>query len=209
MTASPGTTRPIHLALIPGLADWEVGHLTAHLASLRGEPDEARYHLVTVSPGAAPVTTMGGLTVQPDLDLADLTPERSAMLVLPGAATWPSPEGQAFVRAAAAFLDAGTPVAAVCGATHALAVAGLLDTRRHTSNDPGYLASSGYAGGHLYDPAPAVVDGDLVTASGVAPVQFARAVLERLDAHPAALLDPWERLHTTQDPAAFFELVSA
>lgn len=209
MTGNESPTHTVHLALLDGLADWEVGHLTAHLASLRGVPEESPYRLVTVGVDGSPVTTMGGLRVLPDLTLGELAPGDSAMLVLPGAPTWDSEAGRAFVGAAARFLEASTPVAAACGATHALASAGLLDTRRHTSNDPSYLASSGYAGGHLYDPAPAVVEGDLVTASGVAPVQFARAVFERLGAHPAVLLEPWERLHTTQDPAAFVELVSA
>ena len=118
---------------------------------------------------------------------------------------WPEP----FVLAAREFLDAGVPVAAVCGATYGLAAAGLLDERRHTSNDPGFLASSGYAGADHYIDEPAVIDGDLVTATGVAPVHFARAVFERLDAHDPELIDSWFKLYADRDPAGFYELMAA
>ena len=81
--------------------------------------------------------------------------------------------------------------------------------RRHTSNDPGFLASSGYAGADHYVAEPAVIDGDLVTASGVAPVHFARAVFERLGAHDPALIDSWFKLYADRDPAGFYELMAA
>lgn len=199
----------IHLAVLDTMADWEVGYLTAHLTSLRNRPEDARYRVVTVGLTQAPVTTMGGLQVVPELPLDELTPQDSEMLVLPGGETWGTPATEPFVQAAGEFLDAGVPVAAVCGATYGLAAAGLLDRRRHTSNDPGFLASSGYAGADLYVAEPAVMDGDLVTASGVAPVHFARAVFERLGAHDSALIDSWFKLYADRDPAGFYELTAA
>ena len=62
------------------------------------------------------------------------------MLVLPGADTWVTGGNGAFATKAREFLDAGVPVAAICGATMGLAVEGLLDQRRHTSNAPEFLA---------------------------------------------------------------------
>jgi putative intracellular protease/amidase len=91
-----------------------------------------------------------------------------------------------FTDAARRFLDAGVPVAAACGATFGLAVAGLLDNRAHTSNAAEYLAASGYGGGDRFRDEPAVVDGALITASGVAPVHFARAILDRLGVYERA-----------------------
>lgn len=191
------------------MADWEVGYLTAHLTSLRNRSEDARFRVVTVGLTQAPVTTMGGLQIVPELALDRLTPRDSAMLVLPGGQTWGAPATEPFVQAAREFLDAGVPVAAVCGATYGLAAAGLLDERRHTSNDPGFLASSGYAGADHYIDEPAVIDGDLVTATGVAPVHFARAVFERLDAHDPELIDSWFKLYADRDPAGFYELMAA
>ena len=62
--------------------------------------------------------------------------------------------------------DRSSPIG---GATFGLALEGLLDDRTHTSNAAEYLALTGYAGGDRFVAEPAVVDGDLITASGVAP----------------------------------------
>jgi putative intracellular protease/amidase len=201
--------RIVHLALVETLADWEVGYLTAHLANGRHQREPGSYVVRTVAASAEPVTTMGGLRVLPDLTLDELRPEDSAMLVLPGAETWESGDNTAFVAAAGRFLEAGVPVAAICGATYALAQAGLLDARPHTSDDPGFLASSGYAGAEHYVAEPVVIDGDLITATGVAPVHFARAVFERLGSHDSGVLDSWTKLYLDRDPAGFYELMSA
>ncbi|MGL5861408.1 MAG: DJ-1/PfpI family protein [Phycicoccus sp.] len=203
--------RTVHLVVVDTMADWEVGYLTAHLAHLGGESPRADLRLRTVGVARTPVITKGGLRVIPDLALAELDPADSAMLVLPGGDEWHLPERTgSFVAAARAFLAAGTPVAAVCGATFALAAAGLLDDVAHTSNDPSFLAASGYAGGDRYvADQPAVVDGDVVTATGIAPVHFAAAVFRRLGAHPERRLAAWERLYGDRDPAGYFALVSA
>lgn len=202
-------TESVHVAVLDTMADWEIGYLTAHLTSLRSRPDDARFRVVTVGLTQAPVTTMGGLRLVPEITVDQLDAGDSAMLVLPGGETWGTPATGPFVSAARRFLDAGVPVAAACGATFGLALAGLLDERRHTSNDPGFLASSGYAGAAHYVADLAVIDGDLVTASGVAPVHFARAVFERLGAHDPDLIGSWFKLYAEHDPAGFHELMAA
>ena len=111
-------------------------------------------------------------------------------------------------RRRAAFLAAGVPVAAICGATFGLALEGLLDERAHTSNAAEYLALTGYAGGDRFVAEPAVVDGDLITASGVAPVHFARAILERLAVYTAEVAASWFKLYGDRDPAGFYELMA-
>jgi len=129
--------------------------------------------------------------------------------VLPGAEIWDAGGGDAFVAAAARFLDAGVPVAAICGATAGLARAGLLDERDHTSAAPEYLAATGYAGGDRYVDARAVLDGDLITAGPQSPVQFARATLGRLGLASERTLDAYEDLFHRGDPAAFPVLMEA
>ena len=93
---------------------------------------------------------------------------------------WDAGGGGAFAATAARFLDAGVPVAAICGATVGLARAGLLDKRNHTSAAAEYLMATGYQGGDHYLDERAVVDGDLITAGPQSPVQFACATLRRL-----------------------------
>lgn len=202
-------TRTVHLAAFDTMADWEFGYLTAHLANGQHQKRPGGLRIATVGLTTAPIRTMGGLQVLPDLALDQLDSAASAMLVLPGGETWESGANAAYVEKAVAFLGAGMPVAAICGATFALAAAGVLDARPHTSNDPAYLAASGYAGAKHYVAEPAVLDGDLVTASGVAPVHFARAVFERLEVYEPHVLASWFKLYADRDPAGFFELMSA
>ncbi len=200
----------VHTAVYDTMADWEVGFATAHINNGHFQRRPGSVRVVTVGATAEPVTTMGGLRITPDVVLDDLSPSDSAMLILPGADTWLTGDANMpFAEKAGEFLDAGVPVAAICGATGGLAAAGLLDHRRHTSNAAEFLASTGYGGGALYVDEPAVTDGDLVTASGTAPVEFAREVLARLDLYEPAVLDAWYKLYGLHDPAGFYELAAA
>lgn len=201
--------RTVHVAVYDTLADWEVGHATAHIANPAWQRDPGAYEIVTVGETGAPVRTMGGMRITPDMALADLDPADSAMLVLPGAETWLHGGNAAFAAAAGEVLAAGGAVAAICGATVGLAAAGLLDDRWHTSNAPEALAATGYAGGHRYRHEPAITDGRLITASGVEPVAFAREVLALLEVYDPPVLDAWYRLYGDHDPAGYHDLVAA
>jgi putative intracellular protease/amidase len=196
-----------HVAVYDTFADWEVGHLLVELRT--GRFTGHRFDVVTVAESLEPITTMGGVRILPDMRLADLDPSDSALLVLPGADLWDAGGGEAFAAAARRFLDAGVPVAAICGATAGLARAGLIDTRRHTSAAPEYLAATGYAGADRYVDARAVVDGDLVTAGPQSPVQFARATLERLGLASERTLNAYEAVFHAADAAAFPILTAA
>jgi putative intracellular protease/amidase len=152
---------------------------------------------------------MGGLAITPDLALSDLAPTESAMLILPGSELWQDAATDEALASARAFLEAGIPVAAICGATYGLARAGLLDDRTHTSNDPHWLASSGYRGGPRYAEVPAVEDRDVITASVTASLEFARLILARLDVFTSKALDAWYRLYKTGSPACYLEFMEA
>jgi putative intracellular protease/amidase len=197
--------RTVHVAVYDGLADAEVGHLLAelHTGRFTGTP----FDVVTVAESRDPVTTMGGIRIVPDALLTDLEPADSALLVLPGAHMWDAGGGAPFTVAAKRFLDAGVPVAAICGATAGLARAGLLDTRTHTSAAAEYLAATGYAGGDRYVDARAVVDGDLITAGPQSPVQFARATMGCLGLASPEILEAYEGVFHRADPAAFHLLM--
>ena len=201
MSTTPG--KPVHLAVYDTLADWETGHATAQLA-------RTGHEIRTVGPSTTPVRSVGGLRIQPDLALDDLRPEDSALLILPGADLWDTSDDLApFARTARAFLDAGVPVAAICGATAGLAREGLLDDRDHTSAVSFYLAATGYAGGGRYVEADAVTEGPLITAGPTEPVAFAREILRLLGVYEGEVLDAWYRLFHDSDPAAYGVLEKA
>ena len=200
-------TRTAHLAIYNTLADWEVGHLLAELRT--GRFTGTSWNIVTVAESREPITTMGGIRILPDLVLDDLDPASSNLLILPGGDIWDAGGGGAFATAAGRFLDAGVPVAAICGATAGLARAGLLDKRHHTSAAAGYLIATGYEGGDHYVNKRAVVDGDLITAGPQSPVQFACATLGRLGLMSESTLQAYEGLFHRGDETAFPVLMQA
>ncbi|MFD8991544.1 DJ-1/PfpI family protein [Streptomyces goshikiensis] len=205
MSETPTPRKPVHLAVYDTYADWETGHTTAHLTQ--------RGHTIRTvgSAAGAPVTTMGGVRVLPDLALADLRPGDSSLLILTGASLWDTGEDLApFAAKAGEFLAAGVPVAAICGATAGLARAGLLDGRAHTSGASFYLAGQpGYRGAERYVEADAVTDGDLITAGPTEPVAFAREVFARLGVYGPEVLDAWFRLFHDSDASAYPVLMAA
>jgi putative intracellular protease/amidase len=201
-------TKLVHVAVYDTLADWEVGFATAHINNTMWQREPGSHKIVTVGESTAPVTTMGGMRIVPDIALDDLDPADSAMLILPGADAWLTGGNGPFAEKARQFLDAGVPVAAICGATGGLAAEGLLDERHHTSNAPEYLATTGYKGADLYRDEPAVTDGPLTTASATAPVEFAREVFAQLGIYEPSVLASWYKLYGMQDPAGFFELMA-
>ncbi|TCO38661.1 putative intracellular protease/amidase [Kribbella antiqua] len=193
------------MAVYETWADWEVGHLLVELRTGRFTGEQWR--VVTVGESAEPVVSMGGVRIVPDVVLAEVEPEGGDLLVLAGSAQWDEGGHAAFAELARRFLHAGVPVAAICGATSGLARAGILDDRRHTSAAREYLEFSGYKGGDKYVDERAVVDGDLITAGPDSPVQFARAVLQRLGLASEAKLDAYEGVFHRADPAAYPVLV--
>ena len=196
-----------HIAIYDTLADWEPGHLLAELRT--GRFTGTRFDVVTVAESLDPITTMGGVRMLPDMLLADLDPADSDILILPGGELWDGGGGGAFAAAAGRFLEAGVPVAAICGATAGLARAGLLDERPHTSAAAEYLAATGYAGGDHYVDERAVADGDLITAGPQSPVQFACAALSRLGLASGRTLEAYEAVFHRGDPAGFPVLMQA
>lgn len=200
----------VYVYLLDGLADWELGHVSAELSSGRYfRADAPQVALRTVARTRTPVRTMGGLTVVPDGTVADIAVDAGSVLLLPGALAWDGAAHAAVLDAAEALLTAGGTVAAICGATAALADRGLLDARPHTSNGPGYLdwAAPRYRGQAQYIDAPCVADGDLITAGAAGALAWARAVLARLEVLRPDTLAAWEDYFWTGAPEAFFALM--
>jgi len=200
--------RTVHLAVYDTLADWETGFVSGHVNNPAWHRNPGTFRIRTVSAGTDPVTTRGGLRLLPDLTLDELSPVDSAMLVLPGNDLWPTEAYQPYIAKAREFRAAGVPVAAICGATGGLALAGMLDDHAHTSNAKEFLDGLGYAGGPYFRDEPAVTDRNLITGRAQAPAEFAKAVLAQLDVYEPAVLESWFKLYGRQDPAGFHELMA-
>src|SRR5262249_41435317 len=142
--------RTVHLAVYDTMSDWEAAYAVAHINRPLWQRQPGRFHVHTVGETSEPVTTAGGMRVVPDLIVDDVQPGDSAMLILVGSDLWANGSHAAFASLADRFLTAGATVAAICGATFGLALAGILDRYDHTSNAAGYLSTSGYQASGRY-----------------------------------------------------------
>jgi putative intracellular protease/amidase len=170
-------TPSVYLLVFEGYADWEPAYALAELRWSGG------LEVGTVGFTSEPVRSMGGVRVVPDLTLADLDPARVRLLILPGGNLWEGDYPREPLETLMHRLERhGVPIAAICGATLAVAAAGLLDSRDHTSNEPAYLQGvPSYHGSPRYAEALAARDRGIITASGLGPVEFAREIFEQLD----------------------------
>jgi putative intracellular protease/amidase len=205
-------TSKAFLYVFDTMSDWEYGYLMAELNSGRYfKKDAAPVKVMTVGATKEMITTMGGLSIKPDLYLDECTLEREDLLILPGGTTWSEDIHQPILERVGQALEIGTIVAAICGAIEALANRGYLDTRKHTSNNLEYtkMVCSNYKGEKFYESEPAVADGNLITASGIAPLEFAMEVLKKIDVFASDTLHSWYHLNKTHEPQYFFQLMNS
>nr|WP_319375169.1 DJ-1/PfpI family protein [uncultured Methanoregula sp.] len=204
--------RTIYLYILDTLADWEPAHVLAELRSGHYLKDPSmKYDLVLCGRTMDTITTMGGLHLKPEVLITDIHPGPGDLLLLPGADTWLDPVQAPVIAKARTVLEGDAVVAAICGATFGLANAGLLDNRPHTSNDLAAVKMfcPHYTGERFYVNEPAVTDGNLITASGMAPVEFAYQVFKRLGVMLPATLEAWYGLYTTKKPEYFYALMQS
>ncbi len=200
----------IYVYVLETLADWELGYVTSELHSGRFfKKNAGRVSLKTVSYSKEPIHTMGGLTIVPDCLIDDIAVSETSVLLLPGADTWNDPKHGAIIEKASEFLSLGAMVGAICGATAALANFGLLDSRPHTSNGPGFLEmfSPSYKGKSFYIDNPSVADNNLITASSTGALLWAKQIIEHLGVFQSNTLGAWYKYFSTGEPKHFFALM--
>lgn len=200
----------IYIYVLDTLADWELGYVTAELNSGRFFKKGAEaVSLKRVSYSKEPITTMGGVTIVPDCTTSEMVVDEKSVLLLPGADTWSDPKHGAVMEKAKEFLSSGATVGAICGATVALANAGLLDNRKHTSNGPGFLEmfSPSYKGQSFYIDEPSVADKNLITASSTGALMWAKQIIETLGVLKKDTLEAWYEYFSTGKAEDFFALM--
>ncbi|WP_458464599.1 type 1 glutamine amidotransferase family protein, partial [Paenibacillus sp.] len=167
--------------------------------------------VITVGVDKHPVTTMGGLNILPHISIDECTLKGNDVIILPGGNTWMDTIHSPLLKKVADSIEKGTVIAAICGATVGLAKMGLLDSRHHTSNDLEYMKMicPDYTGETYYHTEPAVTDGNVVTASGIAPLEFTMHVLKKLDVFAPETLQAWYNLYQTQESTYFYELMNS
>ncbi|MEM9555723.1 MAG: DJ-1/PfpI family protein [Acidobacteriota bacterium] len=163
----------IAVVLTDGYADWECAFINGIGSAYYG------VETLNIAPAGARVLSMGGVQTVPDESLERIRAEEFDALVICGGTIWATAQAPDMKALALEFLEQEKCVAAICGGTLALANAGVLNDRRHTSNDLEFLASNStaYTGqSHYVDDPAAVIDRNVMTAAGYAPVHFSAAV---------------------------------
>ena len=184
-------TKAVYLLAVPGFADWEPAHALAELRR------HGHYRVEVTGLTADPVQSMGGVTVLPTRTLSEIDTADVAVFILPGGDRWESEPLEPELARLLHTLDSqGVPIAAICAATTAIARAGLLRGRRHTSNGLEYLRQQapGYTEAAGYVDAPAVRERGLITASGLGDVEFAGEIMAELGVLTTTDRDLWQRM---------------
>ncbi|MGE4384967.1 MAG: type 1 glutamine amidotransferase family protein [Endomicrobiaceae bacterium] len=200
----------VYVYLLDGLSDWELGYVLPELQSGQCfKKGISPYTIKTVSLNKNTVMTMGGLHIIPDMTFDEIDDEQAALLLLPGSYGWLKSDHSLILAKTKEFLDKNIPVGAVCAATIALAKAGFLNNAAHTSNDLDFLKKvcPEYTGEKKYRREPAVSGGNLITAGGTAPIEFAREILKKLGVISDEVLDTWYKLYKEQDSQYYFKLM--
>lgn len=109
-----------------------------------------------------------GYRVVPDLPIADVDPDDYQLLIVPGGFADGAPatvrDTPAAREIARSFFAKGKPVASICHGPWLLAAAGLVEGRHLTSYWHDGVPEDVRAAGGLWEDAPVVVDGNLVTS---------------------------------------------
>jgi putative intracellular protease/amidase len=182
--------KKIAVFLFDGFSDWEIAYLTPEINK------SDLFELVYFSPSEDVVTSMGGLQVKPTKSLKDIVFEDLEMLVLPGGTAWEKGGNTEIEKLTKDMFEAGKPIAAICAATIYLGQIGLLNDLKHTSSDLNYLKGMApeYTGENHYQNVLAVTDGHLITANGIAPIEFAREVFKTIGLYSEEAIEKWFQL---------------
>ena len=202
----------VYIYILNTLADWEIGYLTAELNSGRFlDKTRLPVEMIKIGNTTEPIKTMGGITITPDENIDNIKFEEDDLLILPGADTWTEEENKKIIDIVSSIIDEKVIIAAVCGATIALANKGILNNRKHTSNDLEFLKMfcPEYTGENFYINQPAVTDDNLITASGIAPLEFSYEVLKRTNLMKTETLEAWYQLYKTNDSKYFHALMES
>lgn len=179
--------RIAYLLVFDGLADWEPAHAMCEINKSR------KFEIATIGFSRQPVVSMGGMKLAPDAALENLKAEETAIFMLPGGDMWEKQPQEALEEMLRQLHDQGVLIGALCAATLEIARAGLTRNLRHTSNSKAYLKSMvpTYRDEAFYVDELAVTDKNVITASGLGSVEFAREVIRALAIYDEADTTTW------------------
>jgi putative intracellular protease/amidase len=176
-----------YLLVFDGFADWEPAPAFCQVNK------SGRFEVLSVGFTRAQITSMGGLKITPDLTIDEVSPEGTAFFMLPGGDMWQEksrPEIHGLIRR---LHHSNVLIGAICAATLEIVRVGLTRGLRHTSNGQSYLRAMvpDYSDEAFYVDALAVMDQNVITASGLGSIEFAREVIQQLEIFSDADTSLW------------------
>ena len=176
-----------YFLVFDGLADWELAHALCEINK------SGKFEVVSVGLSCEPVKTMGGVKLIPDITLDAATPAGACIFMLPGGDMWERESHENLKTFLRRLHAERVPIGAICGATLEIARAGLTKNIRHTSNSKDYLKAMApdYSDENFYVNELAVTDRNIITASGLGCVEFAREVIKQLNLYNEADTRTW------------------
>jgi len=182
--------KKIAIFLFNGFSDWEISYLTPEI----NKSDQ--FELVYFSADGSTITSMGGLQIKPSSSLSELKNEAIDMLILPGGTAWEKGENDEITPLTQKVFKRGKPIAAICAATSYMGQLGLLNDLQHTSNDLNYLKgiAPNYCGEENYQNVLAVTGRNIITANGIAPIEFASEIFKIIGLYNDDHIERWYQL---------------
>lgn len=182
--------RKIFIYLFDGYSDWEIAYLAPELNKSQN------HELIYVSENGNPVKSMGGLQVKPNSSLSEIKLEEVELIILPGGELWEKEIPKEIEKFAKQVYNVEKPIAAICAATTFLGKSGMLNNTIHTSNDLNYLKGIApeYKGEIHYQNALAITGENIITANGIAPIEFAREIFRKVNLYEEDNLERWFQL---------------
>lgn len=184
------TQTNVYIFLFDGFADWEIAYLMPELRKSN------EINLKTFTIDGSLVTSMGGLKISPDISLSEVRASDKALLVLPGGNAWEKGEVNGIDYLVKNFYENHGTLAAICAAPTHLAEKGFLEDVKHTSNDLNYLKAIAphYKGEDNYQSELVVTDKNIITASGISSLEFAREIFRKVNLYDEKIIEKWYQL---------------
>lgn len=182
--------KKVIIYLFEGYSDWEIAYLSPEINK------SENHELIFVSNKRSTISSMGGLKVQPNKSLSEINIKDIGLLILPGGEAWKKGSNTEIEGILAETHSLEKPIAAICAATTYLGNSGMLDNIKHTSNDLNYLKAMApqYNGEQNYQNVLAITDKNIITANGIAPIEFAREIFNMINLYDADSCEKWFQL---------------
>lgn len=182
--------KKIFVFLFDGFSDWEIAYLTPEIKK------SENFELVYFSKEGKSISSMGGLQILPDTSLNVIAKDDIDLLILPGGNAWEKGENNEIEQLTKDVFNSGNTIAAICAATTYLGQLGILNDLKHTSNDLNYLKAIApkYIGETNYENKLAVSDRNIITANGIAPIEFAKEIFTKIELYDLDHIEKWFQL---------------